>query len=131
MARVTGVARVERKELKWKLDRAEPFVLLEILPEEEYRKGHLPGAINVPPDRVAELVPRLVRDRDEEIVVYCGDSECMASRRAAQEMEALGYTDVRAYEGGKRDWADNGLPLENEASPAAVAPGSAGPTSVE
>lgn len=124
MSAITGVDRVERKELKWKMDRAEPFVLLEILPEEEYRKGHLPGALSVPPDRVAELVPDLVRDRDAEVVVYCSHSECMASRRAAQELEALGYTNVRAYEGGKRDWIDHALPLENETAPAVSAPGS-------
>jgi rhodanese-related sulfurtransferase len=123
MSAITGVDRVERKELKWKMDRAEPFVLLEILPEEDYRKGHLPGALSVPPDRVAELVPDLVRDREAEIVVYCDHSECMASRRAAQELEALGYTNVRAYEGGKRDWIDHGLPLENETSPAVFSPG--------
>ena len=131
MATITGVPRVERKELKWKIDRAEPLVLLEILPEEEYRKGHLPDAISVPPERVAELVPELVPDREAEIVVYCAHSQCMASRRAAQELEALGYTNVSAYEGGKRDWADNGLPLENETSPAVVAPGAVGPTGVE
>jgi rhodanese-related sulfurtransferase len=126
MSAITGVERVERKELKWRMDRAEPFTLLEILPEEEYRKGHLPGALSVPPDRVAELVPDLVRDRDGEVIVYCAHSECMASRRAAQELEALGYTNVRAYEGGKRDWIDHGFPLENETTPAVEAPGSAG-----
>jgi rhodanese-related sulfurtransferase len=131
MSAITGVDRVERKELKWKMDRAEPFVLLEILPEEEYGRGHLPGALSVPPDRVAELVPDLVRDREAEVVVYCAHSECMASRRAAQELEALGYTNVRAYEGGKRDWVGHGLPLENEMSPAVFAPGSPDAGSVE
>jgi rhodanese-related sulfurtransferase len=131
MSAITGVDRVERKELKWKMDRAEPFVLLEILPEDEYRRGHLPGALSVPPDRVAELVPDLVRDREAEVVVYCAHSECMASRRAAQELEALGYTNVRAYEGGKRDWVGHGLPLENEMSPAVFAPGSPDAGSVE
>ena len=117
MSAIIGIGRVERKELKWRMDRAEPFILLEVTPEEDYRKGHLPGALSVPPDRVAELVPELVPDRDAEIITYCAHSECNASRSAARELEALGYTNVRAYEGGKRNWVDHGLPLENETTP--------------
>ncbi len=133
MSAIIGVDRVERKELKWRMDRAEPFTLLEILPEEEYRRGHLPGALSVPPDRVADLVPELVGDRDTETVLYCANSDCNASRRAAKELEALGYTNVRVYEGGKKDWVDHGLPLENETAPVApaFAAGSAGPSGIE
>src|SRR5205085_8018804 len=128
---IIGIGRVERKELKWKMDRAEPFVLLEILPEEDYRQGHLPGALSVPPDRVADLVPELVPDREAEVITYCAHSECNASRSAARELEALGYTNVRAYEGGKRDWIDHGLPLENETTPAVFAPGASDAGSVK
>jgi len=131
MSAIIGIGRVERKELKWRMDRAEPFVLLEILPEEEYRKGHLPGALSVPPDRVAELVPALVSDRETEIITYCAHSGCNASREAARELEALGYTNVRAYEGGKRDWVDHGLPLENESAPALAPPGAPDPASAQ
>ena len=133
MSAIIGVDHIERKELKWRMDRAEPFVLMEILPEEEYRKGHLPGALSVPPERVADLVPELVRDRDLETVLYCANSDCNASRSAAKELEALGYTNVRVYEGGKKDWVDHGFPLENETAPVApsLAPGTAGPTGTE
>src|SRR3954464_8350146 len=104
MSVITGVERAERKEIKWRIDRAEPFVLLEIEPEEDYRRGHLPGALNVPFERLAELVPELVSDGDAEVVVYCCGSGCMDGRRAAQELESLGYTNVRSYDGGKKDW---------------------------
>jgi rhodanese-related sulfurtransferase len=112
MASMTGVETISRLELKWKLDRAEPFVLIETLPEEDYRRGHLPGAINVPPARIAEIVPELVPDRATEIVVYCSASECSASAEAARELAALGYESVRAYEGGKKDWIEHALPME-------------------
>jgi rhodanese-related sulfurtransferase len=36
-----------------------------------YDDAHLPGAVNLPPGRVAELAPRLLPDKDAEIVVYC------------------------------------------------------------
>jgi rhodanese-related sulfurtransferase len=123
MSAIIGIDRVERKELKWRMDRAEPCVILEVLPEEEYRKGHLPGALSVPLERVADLVPDLVPDRDLEVIVYSAHSQCNDGKRAARELEALGYTNVRSYDGGKRDWIDHGMPLENEMDRAVFSPG--------
>ena len=62
---------ISRDELKRKIDRGEHFVLVEALPEAAYRQKHLPGAINVPHDRVRTLAPGLLPDRNAEIVVYC------------------------------------------------------------
>lgn len=62
---------VSREELKAKMDRGEAFTLVETLPEVAYQHAHLPGAINLPPDRVRELAPRLLPDKGAEIIVYC------------------------------------------------------------
>jgi rhodanese-related sulfurtransferase len=62
---------VSREELKGKMDRGETFTLVETLPEVAYQHAHLPGAINLPPDRVRELAPRLLPDKGAEIIVYC------------------------------------------------------------
>ena len=45
--------------------------LVEVLPAEEYEEEHLPGAINLPPDRVRELASRVLPDKGAEIIVYC------------------------------------------------------------
>ena len=66
------VATITREELKAKMDRGDNFVLLEALPEEYYRRLHLPGTVNLPPDRVGELAPELLPDKGAEVVVYCG-----------------------------------------------------------
>jgi rhodanese-related sulfurtransferase len=63
---------ISRDELKGKLDRKERFTLVEALPEWMYQEGHLPGAIDLPPDKVREKAPDLLPDKDAEIVVYCG-----------------------------------------------------------
>ena len=112
MAKATGIDTIARKELRWRMDRAEPLVLIDTLPEEDYREGHLPGAVNVPSDRIAELVPELFPDRAAEIVLYgagTDDSECVD---AALELAALGYPTVRVYHGGKKDWVEHGQPME-------------------
>ena len=66
------VSTIAREELKEKLERGDRFFLLETLPEKYYRRAHLPGAMNLPPDRVSEVAPELVSDKSAEVVVYCG-----------------------------------------------------------
>ncbi len=65
------VKSISRDELKAKLDRQDNFVLVETLPRAAYDHVHLPRALNLPPDQVEELAPKLLPDRDAEIVVYC------------------------------------------------------------
>jgi rhodanese-related sulfurtransferase len=62
---------VSREELKAKMDGGKAFTLVETLQEVAYKHEHLPGAVNLPPDRVRELAPSLLPDKSAEIVVYC------------------------------------------------------------
>ena len=62
---------ISREELKGKMDRGESFTLVETLPPVAYHHEHLPGAVNLPPDRVRQLAPQLLPDKGAEIVVYC------------------------------------------------------------
>ncbi len=103
---------ISRGELKAKLDRGEAFVLVDTLPEAAYRKHHLPGAINIPSDDIVAEAPARIPRRDAEIVVYCASGPCKRSRLAAERLAVLGYTNVRDYHEGKKDWMGAGLPLE-------------------
>jgi rhodanese-related sulfurtransferase len=62
---------ISRDELKEKIDRSDGFVLLETLAPTAYHHAHLPGAVNLPPDQVAQLAPQLLPDKQADIVVYC------------------------------------------------------------
>ena len=62
---------ISRDELKQKIDRKDNFVLVEALAKTGYDHAHLPGAINIPPDQVSALAPRLLPDKNADIVVYC------------------------------------------------------------
>jgi len=46
-------------------------VIVDVRSQEEYRDGHLPGAINIPADRIAAERSRLPRDRASTIIFYC------------------------------------------------------------
>jgi rhodanese-related sulfurtransferase len=62
---------ISRDELRAKIERGDDLRLVETLSADNYDHAHLPTAIDLPPDRVAELAPEILPDRSAEIVVYC------------------------------------------------------------
>ncbi len=110
------VRTISRNELQARLARRESFVIVEALPEKYFRHSHLPGAINIPHDAVEALAPALLPDKAADIVVYCANAACKNSGLAAESLAALGYKNVRAYEAGKADWIEAGLPIEGSAA---------------
>jgi hypothetical protein len=65
------IAEITREELKQKLDHPRKVVLLETLAAEDYRRSHLPGALNLPPDEVrhSRLASYRVRTRRSSCTV--------------------------------------------------------------
>lgn len=104
---------IELEELRRRIAADEPPpILVDALSQLSYAQSRLPGAINIPPERVDELAPRLIPDQAAEIVVYCSGPDCDASVQAGERLVELGYTHVRHFAEGKRGWAKAGLPLE-------------------
>jgi rhodanese-related sulfurtransferase len=66
------VPEITLDDLKARMRGGNGFVLVEALPPWKYFKQHLPGAINVPFNRVAKYAPRRIPDKSAEIIVYCG-----------------------------------------------------------
>ncbi len=65
------VRTISREDLHNKIKRGDKFLLVETLAKVTFDHVHLPGAINLPPDKVRELAPTLLPDKTAEIVVYC------------------------------------------------------------
>lgn len=61
---------IDREELKQKMDGGDDFLLLEVLGEASYNKGHLPGAVRF---EGLDQVENLVRNRGTEVVAYCSN----------------------------------------------------------
>lgn len=105
---------ITRPDLQARLA-AGAVTLVEALPEQYYAEAHLPGAVRINIDEVAELAPGLLPDRDAAIVVYCASSTCRNSHTVAAKLRAGGYRDVSVYADGKADWIEAGLPVESGA----------------
>ena len=67
------VQTISRDDLLNKIKRSDKFWLVETLPKATYDHVHLPGAINLPSDRVKDLAPTLLPDKTADIVVYCAN----------------------------------------------------------
>lgn len=65
---------ISTKDLKAKLDRKQNITVIETLAPERYREAHLPGALNIPPERIRELAPQMLPNKDGEIVTYCANT---------------------------------------------------------
>ena len=88
----------------------ESVVVLDVRPEEEYRAGHVPGALSVP---VSSLEAALqVLPKDKEIVAYCRGPYCVFSDEAVTLLRARGYRASRLTEGFP-EWRAAGLPVEH------------------
>jgi rhodanese-related sulfurtransferase/DNA-binding HxlR family transcriptional regulator len=98
---------VSRTELLDRL-RAGAATVLDVRPEDEFRQGHLPGALNIPlaqlERRLAELSP------DREIVAYCRGPWCVLSFEAVAALRQRGYR-VRRLVDGFPEWKSAGLPI--------------------
>ena len=111
--------KVSLNELKTKLDGGSAVTLIETLSADEYKRGHLPGAINIPSNQIAELSGSGLPDKSAEIVLYCSGPKCHASENAARELEQVGYSNISVYAEGKEGWLKAGMQLEasNETEP--------------
>ncbi len=103
---------ISRADLKIKHDQGDDFKLVMTLNEQSFKMAHISGSFNI---TSMEQAQGLVSPNDE-IVVYCHDENCPASKAAYQMLVSHGFTSVRRYAGGMRDWQDAGYPVEKDAS---------------
>jgi rhodanese-related sulfurtransferase/DNA-binding transcriptional ArsR family regulator len=88
----------------------ESVAVLDVRPEEEYRAGHIPGALSVPVDSLEAALQ--VLPKDKEIVAYCRGPYCVFSDEAVELLKSRGYRASRLTEGFP-EWRAAGLPVEN------------------
>lgn len=84
--------------------------VLDVRPEGEYAQGHLPGAVNLPLERLQERLAELPADRP--IVAYCRGPWCVLSFDAVARLRAAGF-DARRLADGLPEWRRAGLPVEH------------------
>jgi rhodanese-related sulfurtransferase/DNA-binding transcriptional ArsR family regulator len=83
-------------------------IILDVRPPEEYRAGHIEGAISIPMKALEEQLSNLPKDK--EIVAYCRGPYCVMSIDAVQILRAKGFRAER-LEDDVHEWGLHGLPV--------------------
>ena len=99
---------ISPQELEKRLAQADAPLLLDVRTPEEFRAGHIPGAINVPHEQVASRAAELASQHG--VAVYCMKGP--RARLGEQALLASGASEVLHVEGGFSAWQAAGLPVE-------------------
>jgi rhodanese-related sulfurtransferase len=83
-------------------------VVIDVRTAEEYASGHVPGAVNIPFDQVAQRIAEL--DAPRGVALYCMVGP--RARKGESALLAAGYESVLHLEGGLAAWQAAGLPVE-------------------
>jgi len=94
------------RSLDLKASRAPGCLLVDARSLDDYRLGHIPGAIHF--EKVAPPLPQTGR-----IIVYCEDVLCSRAAFVAAAFVRAGSPDVCVYTGGWNEWKTSNLPVEN------------------
>ena len=92
---------ITAEEAKQIMDIEEGYIILDARTQEEYDQGHIPGAIVISHEEIAEKAEEVLTDKDQLILVYCRSGR--RSKIAAEALVELGYTNIKEF-GGIIDW---------------------------
>ena len=92
---------ITAEEAKQIMDSEEDYIILDVRTQDEYDQGHIPGAIVISHEEIAEKAEKVLTDKDQLILVYCRSGR--RSKIAAEALVELGYTNIKEF-GGIIDW---------------------------
>jgi rhodanese-related sulfurtransferase len=103
---------ISTEELQQRLQQGNSLHFWNVLTDGYFKGEMIPGSRRVPLNTIGREVSGAKSPKDEEIIVYCGGPTCPQSLQAAQKLTDLGYTNVKAYEGGLEAWKNAGNKIE-------------------
>ncbi len=101
-----AIPEVTVDEVKNRVERGETWALLDVREREEYREGHLDGALSLPRGFLEMRVEEAVSDKSAPIIAYCAGG--VRSLIAARTLKEMGYENVVSMSGGYTAWKNAG-----------------------
>ena len=99
---------MDRDELQRRLGKGQ-VLAVDVRPAEEYAAGHIPGAISIPLEELADRLAELPADVD--VVAYCRGAYCVLAHDAVRLLTARGRHAVRLVD-GMLEWRLADLPVD-------------------
>jgi len=91
-------------ELQAKADGGQTMAIIDLRPQEDFRKNHIQGAINIPFEELQNSLNQIPRNHEVILVCYHGAS----SVSAAEFLDSRGYQNLAVLEGGMEGWEGQG-----------------------
>jgi rhodanese-related sulfurtransferase len=85
-------------------------VLIDVREASEWQQGHAAGAQHLSRGVIEVEIEDAIPDVNQPIIVYCGGGS--RSALTADNLQKMGYKNVRSLAGGMRAWKEAGLPVE-------------------
>lgn len=92
---------ITAEQAKTLMDTEEDYIIIDARTYDEYKEGHIEGAILIPEYEIADRAEAELPCKDQLILVYCRSGR--RSKIASTELVKLGYTNVKEF-GGIIDW---------------------------
>jgi rhodanese-related sulfurtransferase len=103
--RETDIETVARR-----LDSGDRFHLVDVREDDEWRAGHINGAIHIGKGVIERDIEARIPNKSDEVILYCGGG--FRSALAADALRQMGYANVVSMDGGMRGWRERKLPEE-------------------
>jgi rhodanese-related sulfurtransferase len=91
--------------------KAGEVTVLDVRPSEEYRAGHIPGALSIPVPELKARLKELTKGR--EVVAYCRGPYCVMAVEAVELLRKKGF-EAQRMEQGVIEWRARGWRVESE-----------------
>jgi molybdopterin/thiamine biosynthesis adenylyltransferase len=104
------IPEVSPEEVAEVLENGSGVTVVDVRESDEFRAGHVPGAIHLPRGFLEMQAAKKLPQHDARIIAYCAGG--VRSLFASATLRELGYTNVASMKGGFTRWKQNGHPFE-------------------
>lgn len=108
---LTRIPEISAEEVVKKLEASEDFELIDTREAHEFEAGHLPKSKHLSKGVIERDIIDEIPDMNKELVLYCGGG--YRSALAADNLQKMGYRNVKSLAGGWREWNEKGFETED------------------
>jgi len=86
------------------------ITIIDVRSAGEYSKGHVPGAISIPHDKISNQLEQIKHLKDQPVLLYCRSGR--RADMAETTLSELGFSQLYHLQGDMMEWDKNQLPVE-------------------
>ena len=102
-----GYRQIDQETAKQMMAQDDGHLVVDVRRFDEYRSGHIPGAICIPNESIDRERPEELADPEQILLIYCRSGR--RSKEASEKLAALGFSNVYEF-GGILDWTGETVP---------------------